>query len=330
MSNKKAKPISAHVFIDTNIYLDFYRRNYESSLSLLKKLISVKQNIICTYQVEMEFLKKRQKIIIENSALSDLDIDVRLPTALNDSKLRAVLKKLKKEISKLKTELQGNITNIISNPDLHDPVYKSLKAIFSSKNKYVLTRDMKIKHEIKRLARQRFMLGYPPRKNNDTSIGDAFNWEWILHCSKELKGEFIIVSRDKDYGEEFNDLAFLNDALKSEFKDRVGNNAITYTKKLSTALKHLEISVTSDEEESENIQFIPLAPIPTDLQGVVTSNYNRYPEFFDAIRKSQVAFQAFNTSGAKELVKNLNAKGKEFNDMIKKLNTIDWKKFNKL
>ena len=28
-----------------------------------------------------------------------------------------------------------------------------------------------------RLAWRRFLLGYPPRKANDTSIGDAVNWE---------------------------------------------------------------------------------------------------------------------------------------------------------
>jgi uncharacterized membrane-anchored protein YhcB (DUF1043 family) len=270
----------------------------------------------------MEFLKNRQSTIIENSILSDLNINVRLPAVLNNNKLRSILKKEKKEIEKLKTELQNNITNIISNPDRHDPVYKSLKTIFSSKNSHVLTRDMEIKHKIKRLAWRRFMLGYPPRKNDDTSIGDALNWEWFLHCCKELTGEFIIVSRDKDYGKKFNDLTFLNDALKSEFRDRVGNNKITYTEKLSTALKHFEIVITSDEEESENIQIISLAPIPTDLQGVVTSNFNRYPELIDAIRKSQIDLRAFETSGARTLIKNLEAKQKMTTDIMKKLQNI--------
>src|SRR5580765_7471463 len=44
----------------------------------------------------------------------------------------------------------------------------------------------------------------PPRKPNDTSMGDAINWEWIVECAKTLNGSVIIVSRDRDYGVTYN------------------------------------------------------------------------------------------------------------------------------
>lgn len=250
MASKK-NITKTYAFIDTNIFLDFYRSQNETSLSLLRKLEGVKERIICTYQVEMEFLKNRQSVIIKYSTESSLSIDARLPAVMGGSQLSTMLKKRKREIEKLKEGLQKRITNIIKTPANYDQVYKSLESIFTSDAAHVLTRDMKIRHKIKRLAWRRFMLGYPPRKAKDTSIGDALNWEWFIHCCKELKGKFIIVSRDTDYGTYYNGQAFLNDALKSEFRDRIGRKSVTYTKKLSEALKLLEVSVTKAEEQSE-------------------------------------------------------------------------------
>ena len=196
----KRKQLKTYAFIDTNIFLDFYQCNNDTSLSLLRKLESVKDRIICTYQVEMEFLKNRQKIIIKHCTKSSRSIDAGLPAVMGDSNLNKALKKEKKEIEKRNKELRKRVINIIKTPSSYDPIYKSLESIFSSNDAHVLTRNMKIRHKIKRLAYRRFMLGYPPRKAKDTSIGDALNWEWFVHCCKKLKGKFIIVSRDTDYG----------------------------------------------------------------------------------------------------------------------------------
>lgn len=271
----KKQPVKTYAFIDTNIFLDFYRSQNETSLSLLRKLEGVKDRVICTYQVEMEFLKNRQKAITDNLSISSLNIDTRLPAVMDDSQLSTSLKKEKKALDKRKKDLQKKITNIIKNPSKYDPIYNSLETIFTSENEHVLTRDMHIRHKIKRLAWRRFMLGYPPRKGNDTSIGDALNWEWFIYCCTELKGKFIIVSRDSDYGIHYNNEAFLNDALKSEFRDRVGQKSITYTTKLSEALKLLEVSVTP-QEESEEEEILSNSTIsaefPTFYQQLMNSN----------------------------------------------------------
>ena len=250
------RPVKVFAFIDTNIFLDFYRSQNETSLTLLKKLEGVKESVICTYQVEMEFLKNRQKAITDNISDKNLNIDSRLPAVMDDSNLSSILKKQKSELDKRKKELKKRIANIIKNPARYDRIYKSLEAIFSSENDHVLTRDMKIRHMIKRLARRRFILGYPPRKSTDTSIGDALNWEWFIHCAKTYPGKYVIVSRDSDYGTTYNDKSYLNDALKSEFRDRVGKKSITYTTKLSEALKMMEVPVTPDEEKIEKEQII--------------------------------------------------------------------------
>lgn len=110
-------------------------------------------------------------------------------------------------------------------PKADDVVYQVLEDVFQSKSDHVLTRDMQVRHRIKRLPFRRFMLGHPPRKQNDTSTGDALNFEWIVHCGKTFPGKLIIVSRDSDYSLAVNDQNFLNNQLGQEFRDRAGQKS---------------------------------------------------------------------------------------------------------
>jgi len=111
---------------------------------------------------------------------------------------------------------------------------------------------MPLRRKIKRLAWRRFILGYPPRKRNDVSIGDAFNWEWLIHCGQTFPGKIIIVSRDGDYGTCIKTDCFLNDQLRHEYRDRVGTRkSIEYTQLLSSALKQLQVSVPKAEVDAE-------------------------------------------------------------------------------
>ncbi|MCL9865253.1 PIN domain-containing protein, partial [Ralstonia solanacearum] len=103
------------------------------------------------------------------------------------------------------------------------------------------------------LARKRFVLGYPPRKQSDTSIGDSINWEWIVQCSKKSGKNVVIVTRDTDYGVAYKDNLYLNDWLRQEFSERVSKKRqIILTDKLSVALKTVHKSVTREMEEEEN------------------------------------------------------------------------------
>ena len=53
------------LFIDTNIYLDFYRIRNEVKAPFLVHLEGIKDTLIVTDQVEMEFKKNRQSSILE-------------------------------------------------------------------------------------------------------------------------------------------------------------------------------------------------------------------------------------------------------------------------
>ncbi|MDQ8181688.1 PIN domain-containing protein [Pelagicoccus sp. SDUM812005] len=251
MKKRTKAPIQSYAFIDTNIFLDFYRTSNEANLTLLEKLNSVRHRIISTYQVEMEFLKNRQTTLLGTINGISSTTTGSIPAVAIDSNNKEALEKIRKNSKTKISQINKKISSILSDPNGKDRVYRVLEGIFSNEAEHVLTRDMPIKEEIKELAYKRFLLGYPPRKAKDTSYGDAINWEWIIETSKKLKGRIYIVSRDGDYGCEHNSSYFLNDQLKKEFRERVGNKSIVFTKKLTEALKALEVKVTREESEAE-------------------------------------------------------------------------------
>jgi hypothetical protein len=127
-----------------------------------------------------------------------------------------------------------------------------LQSIFSKKQVIDLYRKHKKRYEVRELAQKRFILGYPPRKKNDTSIGDAINWEWLIYVAEEKNVDIWIVSRDGDYGATQDDKGFLNDWLKQEFRERINKKRkIVLCPKLSLALREFEIPVTEEEEKEE-------------------------------------------------------------------------------
>ena len=131
--------------------------------------------------------------------------------------------------------------------------------MFKSKEQCHLyrTRDQKLHDRIRTLAQERFTLGYPPKKDKDISINDAFNWEWIIYCAQNYSNEIVIVSRDSDYGIVNNNDIILNDWLRQEFKERVGRaGSIILTNRLAEGFKRASIQVTPQEvaEEEKHIQ----------------------------------------------------------------------------
>lgn len=115
-----------------------------------------------------------------------------------------------------------------------------------------MNRLSKKRFSIRRLARKRFILGYPPKKDSDLSIGDSLNWEWIIDCASRSNKDIIIVTRDTDFGAIYNGKSYLNDWLKVEFQERVSKKRkLMLTDKLSVALKFVDEIVTKEMEEAE-------------------------------------------------------------------------------
>lgn len=241
------------IFIDTNILLDFYRQG-ESAIRQISLLEKHKNSLIITDQVWMEFLKNRQQVLTSTVNTLKQPDGITFPTFLSDYQpAKTVVASLKNASTNFK-KVRRKIDNMISNPAVHDSVYKGLFKIFSHVGDYTLTRDDEVKHEIRSLAQKRFTLGYPPRKASDNSIGDAINWEWIVHCAMQSadKRNIMIVSRDNDYGISVGQDRYLNDWLIKEFKERVSTKRqIELSPKLTVALKRMDEQVSRSEEREE-------------------------------------------------------------------------------
>lgn len=282
----KEEKLDALIFIDTNIMLDFYRiRKSDISMKYLEQIESHIDLIITSSQVEMEFKKNRQSTILESiGEINKINnVNLNIPAILSTNKSVEIIKKSKKEIDLRQKKLKEQIERILTSPKTHDPVYKSLQKLFSNKTKINLNRENSLRFEIRNLAKKRFILGYPPRKKSDNSIGDSVNWEWLIKCSQITGKHIIIVSRDGDFGATYDNNSYLNDWLQQEFRQRVGTRKkIILTEKLSHAFKLVQIPVTPEmiEEEENIIKFSfedsqkRIKESMKALAEIVKSNYN--------------------------------------------------------
>jgi hypothetical protein len=253
--SKRAEKIDALIFIDTNILLDFYRiRKSDISIKYLEEMERHKSILILTNQVEMEFRKNRQKVILETitevNKISSGNLNV--PAILFEAKPVEMIKNAQKQISIQQKKIKERIDKLLTNPGTQDKVFQTLQKIFKTKSDFNLDRENKKRFAIRRLALKRFYLGYPPRKKEDNSIGDAINWEWIIDCASRTDKHIILVTRDNDFGINYGENSFLNDWLQIEFKERISRRRkIILTDKLSRAFKLVQIPVTPEMIEEE-------------------------------------------------------------------------------
>jgi len=295
------------LFVDTNIWLDFYRARTEADLSLLEHLEQIADKIIVTSQLEMEFKKNRHAAMMEGIGELKPSQALARPGLFSDAKeVQAIQSNQKKADARVK-KLKTRYIKALSSPADDDPVYKICQRIFHKVDALVLTRDMAERRLVRRRALRRFLLGYPPRKRNDTSMGDAFNWEWMLECANSQNAELVIVSRDADYGLVFESNGYPNDHLVQEFHERVSRKRkLLLYGKLSEALQHFQITVTEREKQAEEAITQPPEPPPViaDLQSGWTLSaekatelqkalaFLQSPDFQDRLRKMAEAVSA--------------------------------------
>jgi len=74
------------LFVDTNIYLDFYRIRNDVKTPFLSHLEAIKENLIITDQVEMEFKKNRQSAILEGMQELKAPGKIGVPSVLRQDK----------------------------------------------------------------------------------------------------------------------------------------------------------------------------------------------------------------------------------------------------
>ncbi len=201
----------------------------------------------------MEFKKNRQKVISESvSLLKPPEFSLATPAFLSDAATVKVMKTRMEEVKSRVEKLKERILSTLENPKTQDRIYQTMQRLFSKPSKLNLRHSTPEYTAVWRRALRRFLEGRPPRKKEDTSAGDAINWEWIVRCIEQTNRDVIIVSRDADYGLTLNGKGYANNWLAEEIKERVNQQRkLILVDRLSSALKLLDIKVTREEITSE-------------------------------------------------------------------------------
>ena len=138
------------LFIDTNIYLDFYRIRNDVKTPFLSHLEAIKEQLIMTDQVEMEFKKNRQIAILEGMQELKAPSKISVPSVLRQDKSSTAIDKDIENIKKRIKKLRERYSNVFENPTRYDKVYQVLQRLFSKKKSIDFYRkskkDMKLEN----------------------------------------------------------------------------------------------------------------------------------------------------------------------------------------
>lgn len=257
-------------------------------LKLLERAEKISDRIIVTYQLENEFKKNRQAAILEGIRGLKLPEKMSHPGIFSDAREVQAIDKNLERITRQVENLKSSLVQALEEPGVHDPVYKLCERVFRKSDDLALTPGHRSTPNLRRRAFRRFLHGAPPRKADDTSIGDAFNWEWMVECAIHKKSDLVIVSRDADYGVTLDDKSYINDYLKHEFSERVGRErSVTLCTRLSKALKHFAVEVSAQEEEVEKELASSVAPYHAAIAALSGETLNFHAwlrDMSDAIR----------------------------------------------
>ena len=288
------------VFIDTNVYLSFF--GVDPNLPALlefKKLLKDKNSkveLIVTQQLFDEY---------ERNVGSIMDMS-RQQLAKEAFDLKLVAPEY------LEKEFKNDINKIIEKAKLlKEKKLEKLEKSFLETEKVIseifsLGINIPLTDEIILKAKERCDRGNPPRKiktspENNTSYGDAINWESIL---SSVNDNLIIISNDPDYAELFKKQKIINRFLKKEWNKK-GKTIHLYTQLgifINTLEKEPVIPKEAIEKEIRSSDLIsiekPLAYhiLTTEerifpLSGAVSNVFSTIPSFSEhAIRVDESGY----------------------------------------
>lgn len=180
-----------HLFIDTNIFLNFYTYPDDDDRVIDGLLENIGPNKIVLHlpkQVENEFERNRESKLhgavteFQNSKFPNA-----VPNHMRGTEAARNYQDAIKIAESAKKTLIANATGLALQNDL--PVDKKITELFNKSQKYAED-DATFK-----LAIERSQRGNPPGKGE--SVGDRYNWEVLL--KHVPAGDLHIVSKDGDY-----------------------------------------------------------------------------------------------------------------------------------
>ncbi len=269
-----------NLFLDSNIYLSFYRLSDDDLEELQKLTVVVKSKNTALYvtdQVRDEFNRNREGVIAGSlKAFETSKLPSGFPRLVMNYPDYEAMTKALAEYDKHRNSLSREVREAAANKKLHaDGIIDEL---------FKLARKVPMTEDIWTAAQQRFDLGKPPGK--DASYGDAVNWESLLDVVPDGE-DLLFVTGDSDYSSKL-DILLLADALLSEWKMKK-KSTVTLYKNLNSLFKDKYPTIKLASELERELAIIDLA---------TSSNF---VQTHAAIRRLD-AYTDFSADEARELI----------------------------
>jgi len=232
-----------HVFIDSNIFLDFYRLG-KDDLEKLTQLIDLIKNgkikIYLTKQVYDEFFRNREEAFKKTyKNFLDEKVNIQMNSIFKNYPEYKKITLVKRALEKLKSDLGQKVeVDMNSRSLIADEV---VKKIFDASQ--FIASDIFLDKAI-----VRHKLGNPPGKKNN-SYGDEINWETLLQCVPDGE-KLIIISNDGDYESPMSERK-IDSYLEVEWK-KIKKSKIYLYKSLGIFFKEHDIAIDFEIEQDKN------------------------------------------------------------------------------
>lgn len=221
-----------HVFIDTNILLNFFHFTKEEIDALSNVFASHEHGaatVHLTEQVCDEFLRNREnKIKDALKKFKDVKFAAQLPAFMKQYEEYELIRQKSAELQELAKAISQKVdADVIENGLLTDTL---IKDIFNKSNPIATTPELFGK------AHMRMSLGNPPGKNG--SMGDAVNWMALLEAVPN--GENLhVISEDGDFYSALDENR-PHPFLKQEWKNKKQAEVFVYRTLSSFLKKHFD------------------------------------------------------------------------------------------
>ncbi|MFO0976418.1 MAG: PIN domain-containing protein [Planctomycetaceae bacterium] len=226
------------VYIDTNIFIDFYQ-SATDRLDAFNEIIARASQVVLPEQTVNEFHRNRVGCLatllekIEKNAKPSLHTVAAVRDLPEFQQWKALSEQAHQSAMKI-----AEIVKRWMNEPTEDQVLQAFDQLASLAQRHPITGDL-----IKR-ARCRKLLGDPPTSPDKHTVGDELIWETLL---ANVRDDLLVVSRDR---------TFLTNAslLQSEFQSSTGSRLVLITDKLSTAFRELNAPATAIEKAEKSVE----------------------------------------------------------------------------
>ena len=246
-----------HLFIDTNIFLNFYSYPEDDDGVIDQLLENISPDKIVLHlpiQVVNEFERNREsKLHIAVTDFQSSKLPNAVPNHMRGTEAANIYQEAIRNAESAKKTLIANATGLALQNDL--PVDRKIKEIFNKSKKY------EEDDSIFKLAIERSQRGNPPGKGD--GVGDRYNWETLLQ--KVPSGDLHIVSKDGDYASPLVNLdkrsVKAKRYLSEEWSNRKDGGSLHIYKNIKSVIEHYE-KLAEQPTIILNVAPQPQAPLP--------------------------------------------------------------------